>query len=94
MQGFHLLGNFGSDKVFGRTNDVHTLVPKSPPANRPRSVPEVRADWLQIMLADNFKFLRGILLDAEGELRTLENKTGLSVFDWAAHESKILGVKL
>lgn len=29
-----------------------------------------------------------------GELRTLENKTGLSVFDWAAHESKILGVKL
>lgn len=74
--------------------DVHTLVPKSPPASRPRSVPEVRADWLQIMLANDFQFLRGILLDAEGELRTLENKTGLSVFDWAAHESKILGVKL
>ena len=74
--------------------DVHTLVPKSPPASRPRSVSEVRADWLQIMLANDFKFLRGILLDAEGELRTLENKTGLSVFDWAAHESKILGVKL
>ena len=74
--------------------DVHTLVPKSPPASRPRSVPEVRADWLQILMANNFAFLRGILLDAEGELRTLENKTGLSVFDWAAHESKILGVKL
>nr|DAS17022.1 MAG TPA: hypothetical protein [Caudoviricetes sp.] len=74
--------------------DIHTLVPNSPPASRPRSVPEVRVDWLQILLADNFKFLRGILLDAEGELRTLENKTGLSVFDWVAHESKILGVKL
>lgn len=74
--------------------DIHTLVPNSPPASRPRSVPEIRVDWLQILLADNFKFLRGILLDAEGELRTLENKTGLSVFDWAAHESKILGVKL
>lgn len=74
--------------------DVHTLVPESPPISRPRSVPEIRVDWLQIMLADNFKFLRGILLDAEGELRTLENKTGLSVFDWAAHEAKILGVKL
>lgn len=74
--------------------DVHTLVPKSPPASRPRSVPEVRADWLQILMANNFAFLRGILLDAEGELRTLENKTGLSVFDWVAHESKILGVKL
>lgn len=74
--------------------DVHTLVPESPPASRPRTVPEIRADWLQILLANNFKFLRSILLDAESELRTLENKTGLSVFDWAAHEAKVLGVKL